>query len=133
MDHQNKPRQLGVWGIIAIVIDVIICLILVWNFSQLLDIHASVQTAIRGSIISDNPAEFIATIKDNDVQLWMWVVNLLGILFTLSLLAGITLPALSGYRVLSVRISYLWMLACLTFLLINLLRTILAINHLFSP
>lgn len=133
MDHQSRLKQLGAWGIIAIVVNIIIGTILVWNFSQLLDIHTSVQTAIRGSIISDNPTEFIATIKDTDVKLWMWIVNVLGILVTVALLVGLTLPRLSGYRILSTHLSYIWLLVCLTFLLVNVLRTILAVNHLFSP
>lgn len=133
MDHQNKSNKLGVGGIFAIIINVVIGIVLIWNFSQLLDIHAGVQTAIKGSIISDNPTEFINAIKDNDVKLWMWCVNVLAIVLTLGLLAGLTVPRLAQFRLLSLRLSYIWLLTCLTFLVVNIVRTVLALNHLFSP
>lgn len=133
MDHQSKSNKLGVGGIFAIIINVVIGIVLIWNFSQLLDIHSSVQTAIRGSIISDNPTAFINAIKDNDVKLWMWCVNVLAIVLTLGLLAGLTVPRLAQFRLLSLRLSYIWLLTCLTFLVVNIVRTVLALNHLFSP
>ena len=132
MEVNNKPTQLGFAGTTAVAINIVLGLVLVWNFAQLIDIHAGVEQAIRGSIISDNPAEFIRQIRENDVQGWMWTTNVFGLLATAGLLTLLLIPRFNHLRRPAAIWTFVWLGICVVFLLINVIRTVIAFNQLFA-
>ncbi|MDD5605915.1 MAG: hypothetical protein PHR51_01110 [Patescibacteria group bacterium] len=110
MDKTTKAliTSVGVRAITAIA-DIVLGGILAWESWVLYQRYLRVTQALNGSILSGNETEFIAKLKSQLPEIYLWIIALGGLAITLMLCVSIFLTR-DRLNQIMVRVNLAWLL-----------------------
>jgi hypothetical protein len=101
-------------------------LTVLWNMRQ------SAIAALNSNILASDKEAFLEKIRQMNPSWWMWTIGIVSLLITIALLVGWWLPKFHHLRPVMARLSLIWTLAWLTYLVIIVVNTALALSQVLS-